>query len=79
MDDMNEKYQKHYSQLLTSTLTENILKGISFQANIKLANEIIEDQDKMISQLKTDNEVLKSNLEELELKVNDLKIGRAHV
>jgi len=38
MDEMNEKYQKYYSQILTGTLNDTLIKNISFQANIKLAN-----------------------------------------
>ena len=40
-DEMSDKYQQHYNQILSGTLTDNILKSISLQANIKLANDII--------------------------------------
>ena len=50
-DDMTEKYQKHYSQLLTGTLTDTLMKSLSFQANIKLANEIISEQENKITDL----------------------------
>ena len=72
MDDMNEKYQKHYSQLLTGTLTDSLLKNISFQANIKLANEIIEEQDETIKNLTEENENLKNSLSEFQNKLNEL-------
>ena len=72
MDDMNEKYQKHYSQLLTGTLTDTLMKNISFQANIKLANEIIEEQDETIKNLKEENENLKNSLSEFQNKLNEL-------
>ena len=62
-DDMNTKYQQHYTQILNGTLTDTILKSISLQANVKLANEIIAEQDETIGGLKDDIENLKSELE----------------
>lgn len=52
-DEMTEKYQKHYNQLVSGTISDLTLKNISFQANIKLANEIISEQEKTISDLES--------------------------
>lgn len=73
MDDMNEKYQKHYGQLLSGTLTETFLKNISFQANIKLANEIISEQDETIKVLSEENEKLKESVVLLETDLNNIQ------
>lgn len=63
--NMNEKYQQYYNQLLTGTLTETLLKGVSFQANIKLANDIIAEQDKTILELQSNVENFKKELDTL--------------
>ena len=69
-DDMTTKYQQHYNQILTGTLTDSIMKSISYQANIKLANEIIAEQEKTITDLQTENESIKSELST----VNKIKV-----
>ena len=61
-ENMNDKYQQYYNQLLTGTLTETLLKGISYQANIKLANEIIAEQEKSIQTLQESETTLKDEL-----------------
>ena len=62
-DDMTTKYQQHYNQILSGTLTDSIMKNISYQANIKLANEIISEQEKTILDLQTQVETSKQELE----------------
>ena len=62
---MTTKYQQHYNQIMTGTLTDMIMKSISYQANIKLANEIIAEQEKTISELTTKNESAETELEKL--------------
>ena len=62
-DEMTEKYQKHYNQILSGTLTDNIMKAISLQANVKLANEILAEQENTIADLQ-------GKLEELEKESN---------
>ena len=52
MSDMNQKYQQYYNEYVSSTFSELLTKNVSFQANIKLANEIIEEQDKKLLELK---------------------------
>lgn len=62
---MNEKYQQYYNKILTGTLTDTILKGVSYQANIQLANDIIADSEKTIKELKESSESLKKDLDAL--------------
>lgn len=63
-DNMNEKYQQHYNKILVNTLTDTLLKGVSYQANIQLANEIIADQEKVIADLKTGEDTSKKELKD---------------
>ena len=63
-DDMTTKYQNHYNQVLTGTLNDAIMKSISYQANIKLANEIIAEQEKTITDLKSQVEGIQKDAEE---------------
>ena len=69
-DDMTTKYQQHYNQILTGTLNDTFMKNITFQANIKLANEIIAEQEKTISDLKSQLETI---TKESESKVQQAK------
>ena len=64
---MNEKYQLHYNKILTGTLTDTIMKSISYQANIQLANEIIADQEKTIQELQKASEETKKELESVKV------------
>lgn len=61
---MNEQYQQHYNQVLTGTLTDTIMKSISFQANIKLANDIIAEQEKTIKDLRDNTDASKKELQD---------------
>ena len=69
-ENMNEKYQQHYNQIISGTLTDTIMKSISYQANIKLANDIIAEQEKTISELQSNKDISKKELEDT---VNGLK------
>ena len=74
-DEMTTKYQQHYNQVLTGTLTDTIMKSISYQANIKLANEIIAEQEKTIAELKEKTDSVNKELENLKsLKTNSENI-----
>lgn len=72
MSDMNmkEKYQQHYEKVLTGTLTDTIMKSISYQANIQLANEIIAEQEKNLNELKS---TVNSSQKELQDTIVELK------
>lgn len=61
-DEINEKYQQHYNQVLVGTLNDTFLKSISFQANIRLANEIIKEQETKLNELHDSLTVLKEEL-----------------
>ena len=63
-DEMKQKYQKYRDELLTGTLTDLTLKSISYQANIKLANDVIADQDKQLIELQKELNEIKRQLEE---------------
>jgi chromosome segregation ATPase len=68
-DNMAEKYQQYYNKLLNGTLTDTIIKSISYQANIQLANDIIAEQEKTIQELEISLKDLKNQLE-------DIKVGK---
>jgi chromosome segregation ATPase len=75
-DNMNEQYQ----QVLTGTLTDTIMKSISLQANIKLANDIIAEQEKTIQSLKdtedTSKKELKGTIESLKTELDSVKSNK---
>jgi len=58
----NETYVNHYVEILTSTMTDAVMRNISLQANAKISeNVIIEHQDKI--------EKLNSEIERLTLQI----------
>ena len=63
-DNMNEKYQQYYNKVLTGTLTDTLMKSISYQANIQLANDIIAEQEKVIGELKNNENTSKKELQD---------------
>jgi hypothetical protein len=81
-DNMNEKYQQHYNQTLVGTLTDTILKSVSYQANIKLANEIIAEQETQIKDLTASKDTSKKELEvtiqNLTKELNDVKANKSN-
>ena len=62
-NEMQQKYQQYYNKLLTGTLTDTLLKSITFQANVQLANDIIADQEKTIQELQKASEEVKKELD----------------
>ena len=44
----NEKYVNHYVDILTSTLTETILRSVSLQANSRITDDVIKEQSEKI-------------------------------
>jgi len=58
-DNMTEKYQAHYNKLLNGTFGDLIVKSISYQANIQLANDIISEQETTIKDLTKELKELK--------------------
>lgn len=81
-DGMTEKYQKHYNEIVTGTLTDTILKNVSFQANIKLANEIIAEQEQTIQELRnnadTSKKELLDNIESLKKELEGVKTNKVN-
>ena len=63
-DNMTEKYQQHYNKILSGTITEALMKNISFQANIQLANDVIAEQEKTIDELQKQLEDVKKDTED---------------
>jgi cysteinyl-tRNA synthetase len=60
-ENMTEKYQTHYNKLLNGTFGDLVVKSISYQANIQLANDIIAEQEATIKELSEELDELKSN------------------
>lgn len=80
----NEKYLNYYIETLTSTLTDCVVRNVSMQANARISEEVIEDQQKKITELqsilnshKESNETTISQytnaIEKLTVEVNELR------
>jgi len=52
----NENYVNYYIEGLTSMLTDAMLKNVSLQASVRIGNETVEEQAKLIGKLRTDLE-----------------------
>lgn len=70
-ENMTEKYQQHYNKLVNGTLTDLLVKSISYQANIQLANDIIGEQEKTIENLETSLKDVKKELEDIKANKNN--------
>lgn len=70
-DNMTEKYQQYYTKLLNGTLTDAIIKSISYQANIQLANDIIAEQEKTIQDLE-------SSIKNIKKELDDTKVNKTN-
>jgi chromosome segregation ATPase len=57
----NENYVNYYVEILTSTLTDAIVRNVSLQANAKVTNEVIETQSKQLDNLNDELEIIKHN------------------
>lgn len=79
----NENYVNHYVEILTSTMTDAVIRNISLQANAKISEGVIAEQqgkiDRLISEVKnyTDNingtnEQHRNTIEGLQNQVNEL-------
>ena len=79
----NENYVNHYVEILTSTMTDAVIRNISLQANAKISEGVIAEQqgkiDRLISEVKnyTDNingtnEQHRNTIESLQNQVNEL-------
>ena len=59
----NEKYVNYYIETLTNTITEAVIRNISFQANAKVTDDVIKEQSKAIEDLRLSNNELVEKLE----------------
>jgi chromosome segregation ATPase len=73
-ENMTEKYQTHYNKLLNGTFGDLVVKSISYQANIQLANDIIAEQETTIKELSEELKELKDSKSSSEnSKINELE------
>ena len=73
-ENMTEKYQTHYNKFLNGTFGDLVVKSISYQANIQLANDIIAEQEATIKELSEELDELKSSKSSSEnSKINELE------
>lgn len=73
-DNMAEKYQQYYNKLLNGTFGDLVVKSISYQANIQLANDIIAEQETTIKELSEELDELKNSKSNSEnSKINELE------
>jgi chromosome segregation ATPase len=49
----NENYVNYYVEILTSTMTDAIVRNVSLQANAKVTNEVIEAQSRELDELRS--------------------------
>lgn len=47
----NEKYVNYYIEVLTSTLTDCVVRNVSMQANAKITDDVIEEQNEKLENL----------------------------
>ena len=47
----NENYVNHYVEILTSTMTDAVIRNISLQANGKISESVITEQQSKIDKL----------------------------
>lgn len=62
----SEKYINYYIDTLVSTLTDCVVRNVSLQANAKVTDEVIQDQQKK-------NAGLEKQIEELKLSLDNLQ------
>jgi DNA repair exonuclease SbcCD ATPase subunit len=48
----NENYVNYYVEILTSTLTDAVVRNVSLQANARISEEVINNQSKQIEEYK---------------------------
>ena len=72
----NEKYLNHYVEILTSTMTDVVVRNISMQANARVSDEVIAEQAKRIEELSVNvanhNSEVNSEIDRLNGTINQL-------
>jgi DNA repair exonuclease SbcCD ATPase subunit len=61
----NERFMKHYVEVINSTLSESILRTVNLQANAKFVDELV-------GELNAENENLKLQLQKISEKYNEI-------
>ena len=64
----NENYVNHYVEILTSTMTDAVIRNISLQANAKISESVIAEQQGKIDKLNSEI----NTIESLQSKVHEL-------
>jgi chromosome segregation ATPase len=64
----NENYVNHYVEILTSTMTDAVIRNISLQANAKISESVIAEQQSRIDKLNSEI----NTIESLQSKVHEL-------
>jgi len=59
----NENYVNHYVEILTSTMTDAVIRNISLQANGKISESVIVEQQSKIDKLNSEIEKLTLQIE----------------
>tara|TARA_R110000868_G_scaffold5635_1_gene33375 strand:+ start:1217 stop:1795 length:579 start_codon:yes stop_codon:yes gene_type:complete len=59
----NENYVNHYVEILTSTMTDAVIRNISLQANGKISESVITEQQSKIDKLNSEIERLTLQIE----------------
>jgi predicted RNase H-like nuclease (RuvC/YqgF family) len=60
----NDKYVKHYVEILTDTMSDAVIRNISMQANAKISDEVIGELTEKIKFLEQQNGELQTSAEE---------------
>lgn len=75
----NEKYVNYYVDVLTSTMTDCVIRNVSMQANAKITDDVIKEQSDKISKLTealiTAEDNLKKQVEQQSLKESEIVIN----
>jgi len=61
----NDKYLNHYVEILTSTMTDCVVRNVSMQANAKITDEVVKEQTEQIVELVKLNDELKETVQQL--------------
>jgi uncharacterized protein YoxC len=61
----NEKYLNHYIEILTSTMTDCVIRNVSMQANAKITDDVVKEQVEKIDALVRLNGELQEAVQQL--------------
>ena len=64
----NEKYVNYYVDILTSTMTDAVIRNVSLQANAKVVDDVIKEQAKKLENLQNKSDELQATPDELKQK-----------